>query len=174
MPVLALVDLLRRVIQNFDVEPTTKRAPSQVKYNSPLAAETKPALTPIPSEDVVDGQSDANGTESKTFFDKGQRSKPKVRKGLAINTTEVKKDDSAPKSAVMVALNTLTVSTPKHRKGQLLQDVTPQSPIISTTPKTSWFQGMFNFKPETYYLLSTKDMVETTQILTEIFRVIVH
>jgi hypothetical protein len=142
------------------------RKPTQVKHNSPLGAETK-ALMPVHGEEVVEAQ----GAESEIYLILGQRSKPKVKKSLAINTVEVKKDENTPKSAVLVALNNFTVSTPKHRKGQLLQDVLPQSPIISNTPKVSWFQGLFNFKPETYYLLSNMDLAGTTRILNEIFRV---
>jgi hypothetical protein len=66
-------------------------------------------------------------------------------------------------------LAAIGIGAPKHRKGQLLE--APQSPLISNTPKTSWFQGLFVFKPEMFYLISTKSLEETIAVINPILDV---
>jgi hypothetical protein len=65
-------------------------------------------------------------------------------------------------------------ATPRfHHRGQILSDL-PSSPVGSntpTTPKTSWFANVFNFKPETYYILSKYNLEETNAKLEIVFNV---
>lgn len=61
----------------------------------------------------------------------------------------------------------LGLGTPKfHRK----QFDAPQTPIISQTPKHSWFTNLFNFKPDVFELISDlpleKSNAKITAILT--------
>ncbi|KAH9247166.1 hypothetical protein BASA81_015250 [Batrachochytrium salamandrivorans] len=70
-----------------------------------------------------------------------------------------------PRSAAMVnAFTAIGLGTPKfHRK---MFDA-PQTPVISQTPKQSWFTNLFNFKPESFTLLSNKSMDATsTEVIT--------
>jgi serine/threonine protein kinase len=72
------------------------------------------------------------------------------------------------------AFQNLGLGTPKfHRKGTPLSPSkdAPTSPLISRQTKTSWFQNLFNFKPETFYLISQKSMIDTIAILEPILNV---
>jgi serine/threonine protein kinase len=90
-----------------------------------------------------------------------------------INTTNLERNEmlSPSKSHVTHAFQNLGLGTPKfHRKGTPIKD--PGSPLISHQPKTSWFQNFFNFKPETFYMISKHSLSDTITILEPILNVL--
>ncbi|KAJ3354049.1 Serine/threonine-protein kinase brsk1 [Kappamyces sp. JEL0680] len=143
-------------ISSLAIQVSASEAANQHKpaEKAPIAAEKDPNLL-------------AAKSKAKISFKKGR---------LAINTSEVHSEtesgpvsgNSSPKTPILTqTLAAIGLGTPKfHRKGQLIE--APQSPIISNAPKTSWFQGLFIFKPEMYYLISPKTLEETMQILRPI------
>ncbi|KAJ8326843.1 hypothetical protein BDV3_001477 [Batrachochytrium dendrobatidis] len=68
-----------------------------------------------------------------------------------------------PRSAALVnAFAAIGLGTPKfHRK---VFDA-PQTPVISQTPKQSWFTHLFNFKPESFSFDSSLSRDETSNVL---------
>ncbi|KAG4105711.1 hypothetical protein H8356DRAFT_1287157 [Neocallimastix lanati (nom. inval.)] len=60
----------------------------------------------------------------------------------------------------------LQVGTPKfHRRKDF---PIPPSPVITSTPKKSWFANLFNFKPEAVTLLSESNTEETTSMIQDL------
>jgi len=60
----------------------------------------------------------------------------------------------------------LQVGTPRfHRRKDF---PIPPSPVITSTPKKSWFANLFNFKPEAVTLLSESNTEETTSMIQDL------
>jgi len=60
----------------------------------------------------------------------------------------------------------LQVGTPKfHRRKDF---PIPPSPVITSTPKKSWFANLFNFKPEAVTLLSESNIEETSSMIQDL------
>lgn len=162
--ILLMIDTRRVVSESAAGSPRGKT----IKFNSPLStANTATDEGSTSAKDIVLKDPEITIRDPETVK---IPTKPKysVRKGiLAINTSEIQREPETQKSpGIGQAIAALTVSTPKfHRRGLLLPDPVPQSPVLSSTPKTSWFQGLFSFKPEMYYLISSRQMDETTQLL---------
>ncbi|KAJ3261694.1 hypothetical protein HK103_004645 [Boothiomyces macroporosus] len=144
------------------------RAPTMT-MKSPLAAETKLST----DSDEAISKSGSQSPQKTPTIKKAVGSK---RKGpLAINTiangeaTEPSPVSASLKSpAIASAFAAIGLGTPKfHRKGKervilgTLASEVPSSPVITNTPKTSWFHNIFNFKPDTYYLVSQAPLAET-------------
>eukprot|EP00842_Homolaphlyctis_polyrhiza_P004793 jgi/Hompol1/5314/HPOL_004327-RA len=73
--------------------------------------------------------------------------------------------ESPRSAAVANAFAAIGLGTPKfHRK----MHEAPQTPIITQTPKQSWFTNLFNFKPESFGLVSVKSLEETTTTIQSI------
>ncbi|KAJ3321777.1 Serine/threonine-protein kinase brsk1 [Boothiomyces sp. JEL0866] len=162
-----------------NLEPLTKREPTSnrrafseggpgparqttITVKSPLAAEAK--LTTDSDEGIAKQETDSpQKTPTIKKAVGGKRKGP-----LAINTiSNGEAGEPSPVSAslkspaIATAFAAIGLGTPKfHRKGTLASEV-PSSPVISNTPKTSWFHNIFNFKPDTYYLISQAPLPET-------------
>ena len=186
------IDTGRRVVSDGSTPSAAFVAPGSAKRAiSPLGASDS-------SNDMLDennpGAQDAQLKKEDEIQKAKDELKAKQKSGrrrgpLAINTTDttVRQGESGPLSAgsqsiltsgpksagLSQTLAALTVATPRfHRKGQLLDSIpVPMSPMVSTAPKTSWFTGLFNFKPEMYYLISSKNMDDTTAKLEQILQV---
>jgi serine/threonine protein kinase len=94
---------------------------------------------------------------------------------LKINSSDRIDSPNSPRLQIAQAFQTLGIGTPKfHRNGTPLspiKDGAGSSPLISRQAKTSWFQAFFNFKPEIFYLISSKSLIDTIAILEPILNV---
>ena len=176
----AVIENVRRVAS--EGSPISTRSITTKKPFSPLSnAEMDSDIECNKSMDSIGDENQKKETDARK--PKGAR-----RKGLlAINTGDsVRQVGDAGLSSgssakiltgglkspgITQAFASFTVSTPRfHRKGMLLDSI-PMSPVVSSTPKTSWFNGLFNFKPEMYYLISSKTLDNTQAKLEQILQV---
>ncbi|KAG4103335.1 hypothetical protein H8356DRAFT_1271222 [Neocallimastix lanati (nom. inval.)] len=90
---------------------------------------------------------------------------PNKPKPLQINIPKNNVIDEIKGGGNRMSLN-LQVGTPRfHRRKDF---PVPPSPVITSTPKKSWFANLFNFKPEAVTLLSESNTEETTSMIQDL------
>jgi len=93
---------------------------------------------------------------------------PNKPKPLQINIPKNNVIDEIKGGGNRMSLN-LQVGTPRfHRRKDF---PVPPSPVITSTPKKSWFANLFNFKPEAVTLLSESNTEETTSMIQDLMDV---
>ncbi|ORX88301.1 hypothetical protein BCR32DRAFT_1514 [Anaeromyces robustus] len=86
-------------------------------------------------------------------------------KPLSINIPKNNVIDEIKGGGNRMSLN-LQVGTPRfHRRRDF---PIPPSPVITSTPKKSWFANLFNFKPEAVTLLSQSNVEETSSMIQDL------
>jgi len=148
-----------------------------VHVNSPLAtnlvnntiAET---LSPtVPS-------SEHSSSTTPTPSEKHHTTNPNMYNNINISTEDFNKSDGKPKPLQINIPKideiksssgnrmSLQVGTPRfHRRKDF---PIPPSPVITSTPKKSWFANLFNFKPEAVTLLSESNIEQTTSMIQDL------
>ncbi|KAI9100551.1 kinase-like domain-containing protein [Phlyctochytrium arcticum] len=139
---------------------------TSVRVNSPLSASThfgNEHSVPSPTSAVAPGDHSRSASLNRPGS-AATDGKTKLTISIPLNDEGSGGEGGRPNSPSLEKSGGL--GTPKfHRKKHL---AIPPTPLITSTPKRSWFASLFNFRPEVYFLQSGKSLEDTQNAMAEL------